>query len=67
MTIHTTYRAAYWVSADRQADVVLTTPEQSGLSDAELLAAAEREAISEGLEREEGDDIKIGSYTVHMG
>lgn len=42
----TTYRAAY---INRGAGTVLTTPEQSGLADAELRAAAHAEAMRAGL------------------
>jgi len=43
------YRACYWTSADGQAEVVLTSPEQAGLPDDDLRAAAIREAEHSGL------------------
>lgn len=57
----TTYRAAYWLSADRQGQLVLTSPEQSHLSDEELMAAALREAEENGLDVSKGD-IHIGEW-----
>lgn len=55
------FRAAYWIAADSQSDVLLTTPEQSGLSDDDLMAAALAEAAATGLEIGEGE-IVIGDY-----
>ena len=60
----TTYRAAYWISADGQSTVCLTTEDQTGLPDDALLAAAQAFIDDTGLEREEGDRIVIGDYTV---
>jgi len=57
-----TYRAAGWVSADKQASVRLTTEEQSNLSDDELLSEAKKEAESIGLEIGDGE-IVISSWT----
>lgn len=59
----TTYRAAYWLAADRQSDVRLTTEQQSGMSDEDLMKAALACAADIGLEREDGDQIVIGDYT----
>lgn len=58
----TTYRAAYWISADRQATVRLTTDDQAHLSEDALMAAALAEAETVGLQRAEGDDILIGDW-----
>lgn len=58
----TTYRAAYWVAADGQSDVRLTTEEQSGMSDEALMAAAQACIAETGMEREDGDRIVIGDY-----
>jgi len=57
-----TYRAAGWISADKQASVRLTTEDQAALPDAELLAAAKAEAESVGLELE-GGEIVITTWT----
>lgn len=62
MTTSTTYRAAYWVSDDGQADVRLTGPDQATLSDAELIAAAEAELTAQGGDVS-GGEIVIGEYT----
>jgi len=56
------YRAAGWISDDCQAEVRLTTEGQKDLSDAELLAAAEREAASMGLDMT-GGGIVICEWT----
>ena len=45
-----TYRAAYWISDDEQAEVVLTTKRQSSLSDEDLRAVALAEAKRVGLD-----------------
>jgi hypothetical protein len=45
----TTYRACYWVSPDGQASTVLTSPDDSSMSDDRLRAAAIFEAQSAGL------------------
>lgn len=58
----TTYRAAYWIAEDSQADVVLTGEEHQHLSDDELMALAIREAAEIGLEIGDGE-IVIGDYT----
>ena len=42
------YRAGYWISGDGQAEMVLTTEDQAGLDDAELMTAATAEAEREG-------------------
>ena len=45
----TTYRAAYWTDG-RGAEIVLTLPEHSGMSDEGLIAEARRFAEEEGLD-----------------
>lgn len=57
----TTYRAAYWISEDRQSTVRLTTEEQAALSDQDLMAAAKNEAESACLEIGDGS-IEIGNW-----
>lgn len=57
-----TYRAAYWISKDRQNEVVLTAPADAGLSDDALEAEALAEAARQGLEIGDGS-IEIGDWT----
>lgn len=57
----TTFRAAYWVSDDRQHDLLLTTPEQSQLDDAALLAAAREEAARADVDLSTGE-IVVGEW-----
>ena len=57
-----TYRAAYWISADRQGEVRLTEEAQANLPDAELLEAARKMAEEVGLEIGDGN-IEIGAWT----
>jgi len=56
-----TYRACYWISDDRQADLVLTGPEHAHLSDAELIAEATAEAERAGISLD-GGELKIGEW-----
>jgi hypothetical protein len=63
-TANSAYRAAYWISADSQSDLVLTTEEMAGYSAAELMAEAQREMEATGLIREDGDCVVIGDYLV---
>lgn len=58
----TTYRAACWISADRQAEVRLTSEENASLSDAELLVVAQATIDETGLEVGDGS-IEIGEFT----
>ena len=58
----TTYRAAYWISADKQAEVRLTEESQAALPDADLIAAAVKTAEEVGLEIGDGS-IEIGAWT----
>ena len=53
----TTYRAAGWVSSDKQSSVRLTTEEQSNFSDDDLIKAAMEEANNVGLEIGDGEII----------
>lgn len=57
-----TYRAACWISADRQAEVRLTTEEHSHLPDDELLKVAQRFIDETGLVVGDGS-IVIGDFT----
>lgn len=57
----TEYRAAYWISEDRQSEVRLTGPEQRHLSDADLIAEARAEMARAGIQAV-GGAIKIGSW-----
>ncbi len=59
----TTYRAAYWISDDRQGELVLTSRDESGLTDDELLAAARAEAKEHAPWALESGTIKIGPWT----
>jgi hypothetical protein len=59
MTI--TYRAAYWISADKQSSVVLTTPDQDHLNDETLFRMGLQEAAKAGLEIGEGE-IVLGNW-----
>ena len=54
------YRAAYWVSADGQASIVLTLPEHSAMTDDALLNEAQSTIESASLIREDGDRIIVG-------
>ena len=56
------YVAAYWLSRDKQTEVVLTRPEDSDKSDDELLDLALEEAEKTGLEIGCGK-IVIGPWT----
>jgi hypothetical protein len=58
----TTYRAAYWISDDEQAEEVLTSEAQAGLDDDALRAAAEAQAARVGLDLSTGE-IRIGQWT----
>jgi len=58
-----TYRAAIWTSADRQAQLRLTDESQQHLSDEALLKAAEIEAASVNLWREDGDSIIVDMWS----
>ena len=53
------YRAAVWTSDDGQSEVDLTTPEQSSLSDDDLLAAGRARAEETGLK---GGAIAIAEW-----
>lgn len=57
-----TYRAAYWLSDDKQADVRLTTEDQQHLSEHKLIEAAKAEAEKIGLDLA-GGEIVVGQWT----
>jgi len=61
MTRETEYRAAYWISDDRQGEVRLTGPEHCGLSDAHLVSEAKAEIARAGMQAV-GGAIRIGSW-----
>lgn len=58
-----TYRAAIWTSADHQAQLRLTDESQQYLSDEALLEAAEIEAASVNLYREDGDTLTVDMWS----
>lgn len=53
------YRACYWLSDDRQAEVVLTLPDHAGLSDEDLYRLAREEA--------ERGDLDLTTGTLEIG
>jgi hypothetical protein len=55
------YRAAYYVAGGGQSDVVLTTPEQSDLPDANLIALAQAEFAEQGSDLA-GGQIVVGYW-----
>lgn len=61
MSYETGYRAAYWISDDRQGEVRLTGPEHRHLSDAHLLAEATAE-ITRASMQIAGGEIAIGDW-----
>ena len=56
-----TYRAAYWTDG-KGAEVVLTLPEHTHLSDEELIAEARRYAEEQDMNLSYGE-IVIGEWT----
>jgi len=58
----TTYRAAYWISDDGQAEVRLTGEADAHLDDDALLAKARDEAIREDVSLETGR-LVVGEWT----
>lgn len=69
----TTYRACYFVSADGQGSMCLTSEDQAHLADAELIEAAVATAEDAGLiggeehqvaEDDLRDGLRIGDYTL---
>lgn len=56
-----TYKAAYWKN-EHGAEIVLTAPEHSNLSDKELIEEAIKEAGKIGLDLYSGE-IVIGDWT----
>jgi hypothetical protein len=59
----TTFRAAFWVSADGQSSILLTDDGIANESDDALLTAAKGEMEYTGLVREDGDRIVIGDWS----
>jgi hypothetical protein len=66
MSYETEYRAAYWISDDRQGEVRLTGPEHCHLSDAYMVAEAKAEIVRAGIQAV-GGEIKIGSWVEVLG
>lgn len=71
--MNTTFRACYFVAANGQSDMCLTSEDQVCLTDAELIAAAVAEARDAGLIGDEDhqvsesdlrDGLRIGDYTL---
>lgn len=59
-----TFRAAYFLSFDKQASLLLTGEDEAHLSDADLIAAAERCWLESGTSLEDMDgEIVIGEWT----
>lgn len=56
------YRAAYWLSDDGQAEVRLTSPDDAGLADEDLLAEARAEAARTGTDLATGS-LVVGDWT----
>lgn len=56
------YRAAYWISADEQAEVVLTRPEDAHLSDEDLVLKAYEEMAQVSMQMD-GGRIVINTWT----
>src|SRR5690606_3852516 len=54
------YRAAYWTDG-RGAEIVLTLPEHSDMSDEELIAEARRYVVDVGLDISNGE-IVVGEW-----
>jgi hypothetical protein len=57
-----TYRAVYWLSSDKQSEIVLTTPGESSLPEEDLLAVARKEAGNIGLDIS-GGSLVVGDWT----
>lgn len=71
--MNTTFHACYFVAANGQSDMCLTSEDQVHLTDAELIAAAVAEAHDAGLigsddhqvsESDLRDGLRIGDYTL---
>ena len=63
----TTYRAVSYCTPDGQSDTVLTSPEQSHLSDDDLIAAAIAEAYNGDIVSPDGDDSRISEQQLRDG
>ncbi|MCZ6507092.1 MAG: hypothetical protein O7A04_03450 [Acidobacteria bacterium] len=59
--ITSTYRAAFWISGDGQAEVVLTSPEESHLPDDDLMLAAKLAAKNDAVDLSSGR-VEIGEW-----
>ena len=57
-----TFRAAYWISADRQGEVLLTGPEHATLSDERLLDVARAEMVNAEITEADGGAIEVGMW-----
>lgn len=57
-----TYRAAYWVSDDRQGEVLLTGPDHATLSDDRLLDVARAGMVEAGITEADGGAIEVGLW-----
>lgn len=58
----TTFRAAYWIAADGQSDVLLTDEAMSSLPETDLIEAARIMAAQIDLDITDGS-IVVGEYT----
>lgn len=60
-----TFRAAYFLRTDKQGEILLTSPDEAHLPDAELIKIAEAELLNGGgrsIEDMDGE-IVIGEWT----
>ena len=55
-------RAAYWISDDRQGEVLLTGPEHATLSDDHLLDVARAEMVKAEITEADGGSIEVGEW-----
>ena len=61
-----TFRAAYFVTADGQSDICLTSEDQAHLTDDELIEAAVAEAHNAGLIAESDEDAAHDEDAPHF-
>lgn len=61
MSNATEYRAAYWISDNRQGEIRLTGPEHADLPEKELVAEAKAEADYANLDLS-GGEIVVGMW-----
>ena len=57
-----TFRAAYWISGDRQGEVLLTGPEHATFSEDLLLDVARAEMVNAEITEADGGAIEIGAW-----